>query len=165
MLFDFIDRNHELVLLAHKMEWIHLEGELSGYYSRSGRPSMPIRLMVGCLLLKRIYNLGDETLAGAWKMNPYMQYFCGMTHFEHHFTCDPIDLSICVRDRGSMPSRGAILVAGVPFSESMFSSTKPRAVVMPWRWASVLYILEMRCQEYFMLKSTVSSLFIFMEFT
>ena len=91
MLVDFIDRNHELVLLADKMEWSHLEKELSGYYSRSGRPSMPIRLMVGCLLLKRIYNLGDETLAEAWKMNPYMQYFCGMTHFEHHFPCDPSD--------------------------------------------------------------------------
>jgi transposase, IS5 family len=91
MLVDFIDRNHELVLLADKMEWGYFEKELSGCYSSSGRPSMPIRLMVGCLLLKRIYNLGDETLAVAWKMNPYMQYFCGMTHFEHHFPCDPSD--------------------------------------------------------------------------
>lgn len=24
-------------------------------------------------------------------MNPYMQYFCGMAHFEHHFPCDPSD--------------------------------------------------------------------------
>lgn len=62
MLVDFIDRNHELVLLADRMEWSHLEKELSGYYFRSGRPSMPILLMVGCLLLKMIYNLGGETL-------------------------------------------------------------------------------------------------------
>ncbi len=47
--------------------------------------------MVGCLLLKRIYNLGDETLAEAWKMNPYMQYFCGITPFEHKFPCNPGD--------------------------------------------------------------------------
>ena len=50
---------------------------------------MPVRLMVGCLMLKRIYDLGDETLAEAWIMNPYMQYFCGMTHFEHKFPFDP----------------------------------------------------------------------------
>ena len=47
--------------------------------------------MVGCLLLKRLYNLGDETLAQAWVMNPYMQYFCGYGKFEHSFPCDPSD--------------------------------------------------------------------------
>ena len=52
---------------------------------------MPIRLMVGSLMLKRIYNLGDETLAETWKMNPYMQFFCGMAHFQHKFPCDPSD--------------------------------------------------------------------------
>ncbi|WP_228464877.1 transposase [Chryseobacterium antibioticum] len=45
--------------------------------------------MVGCLLLKHLYNLGDETLEKAWIMNPYMQYFCGMVFFEHEFPCDP----------------------------------------------------------------------------
>ena len=52
---------------------------------------MPVRLMVGCLLLKRIYNLGDETLAKAWVQNPYMQYFCGYSYFDHGFPCDPSD--------------------------------------------------------------------------
>lgn len=91
MLIDFIDKHHELVLLADKINWNYFENELSPFYSQLGRPSMSIRLMVGCLMLKRIYNLGDETLAEAWKMNPYMQYFCGMTHFEHKFPCDPSD--------------------------------------------------------------------------
>jgi IS5 family transposase len=91
MLIDFIDNGHELVLLADKMDWNYFENELAGFYATVGRPSMPIRLMVGCLLLKRIYNLGDETLAEAWIRDPYMQYFCGMTHFEHKFPCDPSD--------------------------------------------------------------------------
>jgi IS5 family transposase len=52
---------------------------------------MPILLMVGSLMLKRIYNLGDQTLAEAWIRYPYMQYFCGMAHFEHKFPCDPSD--------------------------------------------------------------------------
>jgi IS5 family transposase len=91
MLVDFIDMRHELVLLADKMDWGYFERELSVFYSNLGRPSMPIRLMVGCLLLKRMYNLGDETLAEAWIRDPYMQYFCGLTHFAHRFPCDPID--------------------------------------------------------------------------
>lgn len=52
---------------------------------------MPIRLMTGCLLLKHLYNLGDETLARAWVMNPYMQYFCGEAFFLHRFPCAPSD--------------------------------------------------------------------------
>lgn len=91
MLVDFINNQHELVLLADKIDWNYFEKGFSGFYSQLGRPSMPIRLMVGCLMLKRIYNLGDETLAEAWLRDPYMQYFCGMVHFEHKFPCDPSD--------------------------------------------------------------------------
>jgi len=91
LLSEFIDMNHELVLLSKKIDWNFFEKEFSQYYSNTGQPSMPIRLMVGSLLLKRIYNLGDETLAQAWVMNPYMQYFCGESHFQHRFPCDPSD--------------------------------------------------------------------------
>ena len=91
MLVDFIDLDHELVLLSDKIDWKYFEEELDEYYSNVGRPSMPVRFMVGCLLLKRIYNLGDETLAQSWVRDPYMQYFCGYSHFEHSFPCDPSD--------------------------------------------------------------------------
>jgi len=92
LLEDFIDMNHELVLLSKAIDWKNLEEKLSVYYSHTGKPSMPIRLMVSCLLLKRLYNLGDETLAKAWVMNPYMQYFSGEPYFRHEFPFDPSDL-------------------------------------------------------------------------
>src|SRR5690554_4595686 len=88
---DFIDLRHELVQLADKIDWKYFEDTFSVLYSHTGKPSMPIRFMVGCLLLKRIYNLGDETLATSWVMNPYMQYFTGSAYFEHRFPCDPSD--------------------------------------------------------------------------
>ena len=89
MLVDFIDDKHELVLLSEKIDWNYFEKEFSPLYSKTGNPSHPIRFMVGCLLLKHLYNLGDETLASAWIMNPYMQHFCGRVFFEHQFPCDP----------------------------------------------------------------------------
>lgn len=89
MLVDFIDNQHELVLLSEKIDWNYFEEEFSPLYSKTGNPSHPIRFMVGCLLLKHLYNLGDETLASAWIMNPYMQHFCGRVFFEHQFPCDP----------------------------------------------------------------------------
>lgn len=89
LLTDFIDRDHELVVLADRIEWNYFEEAFAGLYSHTGQPAMPIRFMVGCLLLKRIYDYGDETLAKAWVMNPYMQYFCGEAYFQHTFPCDP----------------------------------------------------------------------------
>ena len=89
MMLDYIDNHHELVLLANKIDWSYFEKEFAPLYSKVGNASHPIRFMVGCLLLKHLYNLGDETLAQAWVMNPYMQYFCGSIFFEHEFPCDP----------------------------------------------------------------------------
>lgn len=91
LLSDFIDMNHELVLLSERIEWSYFEEEFSPLYSKRGQPAVPIRLMVGCLLLKHLYNLGDETLAKAWVCNPYMQYFCGEAFFQHKFPFDPSD--------------------------------------------------------------------------
>jgi len=91
LLSDFIDLSHELVLLADKIDWQHFEKEFSPLYSTTGKPAMPIRLMVGSLMLKRVYDLGDETLVEAWIRDPYMQFFCGMAYFEHQFPCDPSD--------------------------------------------------------------------------
>lgn len=91
LLKDFIDMSHELILLSGSIDWKYFENDFSQYYSDTGQPAMPIRLMVGSLMLKRIYNLSDERLCEAWAMNPYMQYFCGMAHFEYQFPSDPSD--------------------------------------------------------------------------
>jgi len=73
------------------IDWQYFEKEFHSLYSPIGQSSVPIRLIVGCLMLKHLYNLGDETLAKAWIENPYMQYFCGMRCFEHKFPFDPSD--------------------------------------------------------------------------
>lgn len=62
MLKDFIDMNHELVLLADKIDWSYFEEEFAPFYSDRGAPSVPIRLMVGCLMLKHLYNIDDKRI-------------------------------------------------------------------------------------------------------
>jgi len=91
MLKDFIDPQHKLALLADSIAWDSIEEDFAAYYSQGGAPSVPLRLMVGCLILKHLYNLGDETLPERWEQDSYFQYFCGMTFFEHHFPFDPSD--------------------------------------------------------------------------
>ena len=86
---DLINPNHELALLANKIDWTYFENEFKPYYSNKGAPSIPIRMMVGCLMLKHLYNLGDDRIPEHWVCNVYFQYFCGGVFFEHTFPFDP----------------------------------------------------------------------------
>jgi len=70
--------NHELVLLAQKIDWEMVDKEFSVYYPELGRPAVPIRKMVGSMLLKQMYNLGDETFVARWIKNPYWSRLLGM---------------------------------------------------------------------------------------
>ena len=88
---DMINPHHELALLANKIDWTYFENEFKPYYSDKGAPSVPIRTMVGCLMLKHLYNLGDERVPETWVRDVYFQYFCGGVFFEHKFPFDPSD--------------------------------------------------------------------------
>ena len=67
---SFIDMNHELVLLSKQIDWEAVESEFAEYYcADNGRPSVPIRKMVGMMLLKNIYNLSDEGVVARWMEN------------------------------------------------------------------------------------------------
>jgi transposase, IS5 family len=91
-LLDFINPRHELCLLAEKIDWHSFETGFAPFYSDKGCPAKPIRLMVGLLILKQLYDLGDETVMSEWVANPYFQFFCGETVFQWKFPCDPSDL-------------------------------------------------------------------------
>ena len=68
---SFIDMNHELVLLSKQIDWEEVESEFSEYYcADNGRPSVPIRTMVGMMLLKSIYNLIDEGVVAGTGRTP-----------------------------------------------------------------------------------------------
>ena len=92
LLTDFLNPGHELFRLAEQIPWKQIEEKFAPYYSKVGQPAEPIRLMVGLLLLKRLYNLGDETVVAEWVSNPYYQYFCGEARFQWRPPCDPSDL-------------------------------------------------------------------------
>lgn len=92
ILKEIINPNDPLVILCHKIDWATIEKEFAQLYSNTGTPAKPIRLMVGLLILKQMFNHGDETLMPVWVQNPYYQYFCGESEFQWDFPCDPSDL-------------------------------------------------------------------------
>ena len=103
-LVQFINKNHELCQLAEKINWDDLEQDLSVYYCiDNGRPSIPIRKIVGVVFLKRMFNESDESVVDRWKENPYWQYFCGEVNFQHNWPFDPTEL---IKFRHRMGEKG-----------------------------------------------------------
>ncbi len=92
ILKELINPDHELVVLAQRINWQCFEDEFSSIYLHTGQPGIPIRTIVGLMLLKRIYNSGDETVMKQWVENPYFQYFCGEAEFQWQAPCDPSDM-------------------------------------------------------------------------
>ena len=82
---NIINLRHELVILAGKIDWDHLDEQVAPYFSHDGRPALPTRFMVGLLLLKHTFNLSDEGVCERWVCDPYFQYFTGEEFFQHAF--------------------------------------------------------------------------------
>ncbi len=80
---QIINMRHELVVLAGKIDWTWLDGELAGSFSDQGRPAEPVRFMIGMFLLKHTYALSDEQVWDRWVFDPYFQYFTGEEFFQH----------------------------------------------------------------------------------
>jgi IS5 family transposase len=92
-LSDLQDQRHDLYRLADKINWSAFEKAFSPLYCPdNGRPSKPVRLMCGLLILKRLRNLSDEPVVEQWSENAYYQYFCGCLQFTPSFPCNATEL-------------------------------------------------------------------------
>ena len=60
-LVSIINMNHELVELSRRIDWESANKDFEDYYHYTGRPGVPVRKMVGSMLLKQMYNLSDES--------------------------------------------------------------------------------------------------------
>lgn len=102
---QFINESHGLVQLSKKIDWESIESDLRVYYCEdNGRPSVPIRLIVGVIMLRRMFNQSDESVLDRWVENPYWQYFCGETYFRHDY---PFDRTELIKFRRRIGEEGA----------------------------------------------------------
>jgi IS5 family transposase len=105
-----LDPRHPLYQLAGRLPWQTFEEAFAELYSEEGRPAKPVRLMVSLLLLKQMFNLGDETVVERWVENPYWQFLSGFEDFQWELPCDPSDL---VYFRQRIGEAGAQLILAV----------------------------------------------------
>ena len=119
---NILNRRHELYHLGELIDWSVFEKEFGKLYAaRKGRPGIPIRLMVGLSYLGHAYGLSDEAVVEQWVENPYWQYFCGETYFQHQL---PIDSSSMSRWRKRIGENGCELI----LSESLKAGLRSGAV-------------------------------------
>jgi len=90
---NLIDRRHELVRLAQLIDWQHFDSEWGAAFCEHGRPAIATRLIAGLHYLKHMYGLSDEQVVQRWSENPYWQYFCGETYFQHELPLNPSSLT------------------------------------------------------------------------
>lgn len=84
------DPDQSLIRLARAIDWSAFEEAFGPLYCEdNGRPGKPIRLMVGLAILKAMFGESDEGLVEKWVQNPYWQYLCGETEFQHEFPIEP----------------------------------------------------------------------------
>jgi IS5 family transposase len=82
------------VKLGSQIEWEKFDLKFGSlFHERIGRPSTRTRLIVGLHYLKGMYNESDESVVAKWVENPYWQWFCGETNFQHRFPVDPTTLN------------------------------------------------------------------------
>lgn len=77
--------------LADTLPWSEFEQAFGKYHSRDGRTARRVRLMVGVLLLKHLFNDCEEKVVVAPGWSPYWQYFAAMSEFHWRLPCDPGD--------------------------------------------------------------------------
>lgn len=92
-LISQLDTKDPLIQLANTIDWSIFDDAFAKHDSKdNGRPSKPIRLMVGLLLLKQLENLSDERVVLQFKRNPYYQYFCGHSNHMPNVPCHATEL-------------------------------------------------------------------------
>ena len=105
---DTLDQKHPLFILTEKINWQQFEDAFSPLYcSNNGRPALPIRLMVGLLILKHLRNISDESVVEQFSENVYYQYFCGQGEFVAKVPCEASEL---VHFRNRIGEQGLTLI-------------------------------------------------------
>ena len=77
------DPTNPLVKLADQIDWDGLDEQFASLYAEAGRPANATRMMIGLTLLQSLFALSEDEVVNRWPENPYWQYLCGETFFQH----------------------------------------------------------------------------------
>jgi IS5 family transposase len=101
-----LNPNHELLILAEKVDWERIADQLATSYSKIGRRGKPIRLMVGAHILKHMHNMSDEAVVNRLAGDVYWMAFCGIDEPFATEKWEPLDASTMTHFRKRIGPNG-----------------------------------------------------------
>ncbi len=87
------NRGYIQVLLATSRNRIYFRRRSNQFQDGPGQPPLPIRLVIGLLMLSHMCGLSDIQVVTQWIDRPYWQYFFGYEYFQWKLPCDPSSLT------------------------------------------------------------------------
>lgn len=108
-----LNPQHDLLILAEKIDWERIADELAPYYSKVGRNGKPIRLMVGAHLLKHMHNISDAEVVERLCGDVYWMAFCGINEPFSTEDWQPLDSSTMTYFRKRIGAQGMRIVEAV----------------------------------------------------
>ena len=89
-----LDPKNEWVKLAGIIPWWVFEKKYAEQFpSGTGQPACSLRMALGSQIIKERYRFSDEMTVEHIAMNPYLQYFIGMTEYRQRAPFDPSMMS------------------------------------------------------------------------
>ena len=89
-----LDCENEWVKLAGIIHWWVFEKKYAEHFpSGTGQPACSLRMALGSQLIKDRYRFSDEMTVEHIAMNPYLQYFIGLTEYRQTAPFDPSMMS------------------------------------------------------------------------
>ena len=85
-----LSEDNRWVIMASLVPWSEFEEEYSSFFSEEmGAPAKPFRVALGALIIKEKLGISDRETVEQIKENPYLQYFIGMSSYNHKAPFDP----------------------------------------------------------------------------
>ena len=89
-----LNPENEWVKLAGIIPWWVFEKKYAEQFpSKTGQPACSLRQALGSQIIKERYRFSDEMTVAHITMNPYLQYFIGLTEFRQTAPFDPSMMS------------------------------------------------------------------------
>ena len=90
-----LDSSNQWVELGKKIPWASVEKRYAETFtSNTGNPGLSCRMAVGSLLIQKRYGFSDEDTRQEIRMNPYLQYFIGLSVFQHEAPFDQSTMTL-----------------------------------------------------------------------
>ena len=90
-----LNPENDWVKLGQMLPWDAIEDRYLQEHpeEKTGQPAASARMMVGALIIKSWYNISDERVTQEIAMNPYLQYFLGLTEYRYECPFDASNIS------------------------------------------------------------------------